>query len=210
MQISPSANVVVPRAELTVTFANWTDSSEPLSYIIFVDGAVSSPMGVSTSRVISAPAAAGAHTLRARIADASGNFTELTHDFTVDATPGGWRSFYFGSPLNAGNAADAADPDADGNSNLFEFVAGLHPANNASRFTQRVTAVPNQPGQKQITFGPVIPGRIYTVKYTGSLANPNWSSLANFSSSDSGSERTITDLSAGPGPRFYRVEVRIP
>ena len=53
-----------------------------------------------------------------------------------------WRQLYFGSGANSGPGADGADPDGDGLTNLFEFVAGLTPTDSASRFNQRIEAVP--------------------------------------------------------------------
>ena len=38
-----------------------------------------------------------------------------------------WRQTYFGSPLNAGSAADGADPDKDGIINLVEFATQRNP-----------------------------------------------------------------------------------
>ena len=38
-----------------------------------------------------------------------------------------WRVSYFGTPANTGNAADAADPDGDGISNLMEYALGSNP-----------------------------------------------------------------------------------
>ena len=43
-----------------------------------------------------------------------------------------WRTGYFGSPANTGNAADAADWDGDGWSNLYEYAVGSNPTNAAS------------------------------------------------------------------------------
>lgn len=39
-----------------------------------------------------------------------------------------WRTQHFGTVVNAGDAADAADPDHDGLTNLLEFSLGLDPA----------------------------------------------------------------------------------
>ncbi|MEK7952547.1 LamG-like jellyroll fold domain-containing protein [Luteolibacter soli] len=54
----------------------------------------------------------------------------VTRSFTltVTTTPGGgWRQQHFGSTLNSGNAADAADPDGDGIENLLERAFSLNP-----------------------------------------------------------------------------------
>jgi hypothetical protein len=117
-----------------------------------------------------------------------------------------WRLQHFLSIENTGNAADTADPDGDGASNHFEFVAGLVPNDATSRFQVRVDAVEGQPDRKSIVFGPVMAGRTYTVKYKTSLGEPVWTSLTNFTSADNGTERTVTDLATG-GARFYQVEI---
>jgi hypothetical protein len=38
-----------------------------------------------------------------------------------------WREEHFGTPENSGNAADSADPDADGIANLLERALGMDP-----------------------------------------------------------------------------------
>ena len=45
-----------------------------------------------------------------------------------------WRTKYFGTPTNTGNAADTADADGDGQRNLAEFYFGSNPTNAASVF----------------------------------------------------------------------------
>ncbi len=44
-----------------------------------------------------------------------------------------WRTTHFGSAANSGDAADAADPDADGVPNLLEYALGGDPDSAASR-----------------------------------------------------------------------------
>ena len=53
-----------------------------------------------------------------------------------------------------------------------------------------------QPGQKRITFSPIIAGRSYVVKSSTTLTSPSWADLTSFTTSDSGNIRTVTDLSA--------------
>ena len=43
-------------------------------------------------------------------------------------TQADWRQFYFGTSSNSGSAADTADFDGDGISNLVEFATGTNPA----------------------------------------------------------------------------------
>jgi len=121
-----------------------------------------------------------------------------------------WRLQYFLTIENTGNAADAADPDGDGQNNLFEFVAGLVPDSAASRFAVRIAPVAGQLGQKAVVFGPVLGGRTYVVKSRASLNAGTWEVLGSFTTSDNGSERTVTDLGAGTGARFYTVEIARP
>jgi methionine-rich copper-binding protein CopC len=121
-----------------------------------------------------------------------------------------WRLQYFGTTDNTGSAADTADPDGDGCNNLLEYVAGLDPTNPSSRFITNAQPVPGQPGQMSISFGPIVSGRTYVVKSASTLINPAWTALSSSSSSESGTTRTVTDLSAGPGAKFYHVEITAP
>ncbi len=118
-----------------------------------------------------------------------------------------WRMQYLLTTENRGDAADTADPDGDGDENLFEFVAGLVPNDAGSRFRVRVEPVVEEPGQKAIVFGPVIAGRTYEVKSKGSLDDPTWEPLESFTMTGEGAERTVIDRSPGEGPRFYIVEI---
>jgi hypothetical protein len=148
--------------------------------------------------------------LKGRIYNGVGNFTELTQNFVVNTAQESWRALHFGTTENVGLAADLADPDGDGANNRFEYVAGLTPTNAVSRFVVRVAPVEGQATQRAVTFGPVVAGRTYVVKYKVSLTDVTWTTLADISTSDNGSERTITDLSAGEGGRFYVVEITKP
>jgi alpha-tubulin suppressor-like RCC1 family protein len=209
MTLTPASPVNAGIAP-TVTFANWTDPSPPLTYSVLIDDVIVSSQGASASRDMAGFATAGLHTLKGRIYDALGNFTEVTQSFTVIATQEDWRKFHFGTTQNVGDAADQADPDGDGATNHFEYVAGLTPTNNSSRFNLRIESVPGRPEQKAIIFSPRVAGRTYTVKYKVSLTDPTWTPLTDIATNDNGIERTITDLSAGSGSRLYQVEITQP
>lgn len=47
------------------------------------------------------------------------------------------------------------------------------------------------------------PGRTYVVEYADSLLNPNWQPLPTVSGD--GSVKTVTDTTATPGQRYYRL-----
>ena len=141
------------------------------------------------------------------------NFTVLDSiadnfgDYAGDGIGDDWQVQYFGqnNPL----AAPALDPDGDGASNLFEFTAGLAPNDPASAFRLSIAPVPGQPARKRIIFSPRLNGRTYTVQSRLTLAAP-WQPLGSSTQSDSGPQRTVTDLNAGGAGKFYRVEIAKP
>lgn len=102
------------------------------------------------------------------------------------------------------------DDDGDGNSNYFEFIAGLVPTNAGSVFKNSVSSVPGQPRQRAIVMSPIISGRTYTVKSSESLSPPTWISLSNPAVSDAGNVRTVTDTAATEAKKFYVIEISIP
>ena len=82
-------------------------------------------LGTHNTSLISSPLAGLAVTSRNAGQVATATFSNLA---VFASTPGNrWRQDYFGSAVNAGNAADAADPDRDGMSNLLERALGLNP-----------------------------------------------------------------------------------
>jgi hypothetical protein len=209
MTLAPASPVDASMA-LTVGFTAWTDGSLPLNYTVLIDNVVVSASGAAASRNITGPAAPGSYTLKGKIADALGNVTEVTQSFTVNTAQETWRFTYFGTTANTGNAADLADPDGDGHDNAFEFVAGLVPNDLASRFTLRIEPVAEEPGQKAIIFRPRLTDRGYVLKYKLSLTDAVWLTVPNITTSDDGDERTVTDLDASGGARFYQVEITRP
>ena len=118
-----------------------------------------------------------------------------------------WQVQYFGldNPL----AAPGFDPDGDGQTNIFEFTAGLDPTDSNSRFKLRIERGPLPPNRREIVFTP-LNGRNYTVEFRNSLTAGNWTPLTNFSIADNGSERTVTDLDATGSTKFYRAKIDKP
>ena len=72
-------------------------------------------------------------------------------------------------------------------------------------FKVAAAPVPGQGGQARIVFGPVQPGFTYTPEYCTDLAAGQWLALSAFTATDTGTQRTVTDLSASGARRFYRV-----
>jgi hypothetical protein len=133
------------------------------------------------------------------------NFDTYASDGIDDA----WQVQYFGLPPNA-LAGPVIDPDGDGQTNLFEYTAGLVPTDPLSRFSLRIAAVPGQPTQKRIIFSPRLSGRSYTVKFRLELTAGTWMPLTGATQNDAGSERTVTDLNATDPAKFYEVEITKP
>ena len=102
------------------------------------------------------------------------------------------------------------DDDGDGNSNNFEFVAGLDPTNANSIFTVQIAPASGQPNQIAISFNPIVIGRTYTVESTDSLTSGTWTPLSGSTSIDVGSERTVTDTGAIGSKKFYKIEISKP
>ena len=104
-----------------------------------------------------------------------------------------WQGQYFGqnNPLAAPNA----DPDGDGQTNQFEFTAGLAPNDPASTFHLQIAPVAGQPSRKKVIFSPRLDGRTYIVEAMPALGG-SWQPLTSSTQSDNGTERTVTDLAA--------------
>ena len=118
-----------------------------------------------------------------------------------------WQLQFFGqnNPL----AAPALDPDGDGQTNQFEFTAGLIPNDPASTFHFKIAPVPGQPLRKNVIFSPRLADRTYLVESRLTLADP-WQPLVSSTQSDNGTERTVTDLNATGAKKFYHVEITRP
>ena len=196
-----------------VSFDYGIDRPNGIAYTTNVAGTPSTVTGSSDTNVsASITGLTPSTTYHFRVNGAAGtdisNGGDLT--FTTLTAQQAWRFTYFGTTSNTGTAADTADPDGDGFSNLFEYVAGLIPTSNASHFSMGAAPVPGQPGRKAITFGPIVAGRTYVVTSKASLTDPTWLPLTSFTTVDNGTQRTVTDLSATGGKKFYRVEITLP
>lgn len=128
--------------------------------------------------------------------------------YAGDGIADDWQAQYFG--LNNPAASPTLDPDGDGQTNFFEFAAGLDPNSRQSRFLLRVDPVPGQSAQVRLVFSPIVAGRNYTVEFSPSLTAGQWAPLTGAIESDNGSERTVIDTSAAGLRKFYRVKVEKP
>jgi len=128
--------------------------------------------------------------------------------YAGDGVADWWQVEYFG--LDNSNAGPDADPDGDGQHNLFEYVAGTIPVDGASCFRLRVENVDGQPTHKHIIFSPRYPSRTYTVHSRLEVETGTFDPLPHTATSDNELERTVTDLDATDPTRFYRVRITLP
>jgi hypothetical protein len=129
--------------------------------------------------------------------------TGLAFTYANDGIPDDWQTIYFG--VANPNGAPTADPDHDGQTNAFEYAAGLDPTDPASRFSLTLHAVPGQPARKNLVFSPRYDTARYTVEASTDVIH--WSPLSDFTTTDSGIQRTVTDLAATGASKLYRVVI---
>ena len=100
----------------------------------------------------------------------NGNDVALTSVTALD----GWRFTYFGTTSNTGNAADLADPNKDGETNLMEFATGQNP--NAA--TTAAPTIARNGGMIEFTYirsvAAMGDGVSFTVEWSDTLAVGSW------------------------------------
>jgi len=138
-----------------------------------------------------------------------GQLTTVTFSYeepTVDSPLETWRQSNFGTISNTGDAADDADPDDDGVTNILEYTAGTDP-NNATDFLQLRPLARTGSAFSVECEGKA--GRIYTLQRTTGL-DGSWISLHSHGPLPGDGTLSLTDESAPEGRAFYRVTVSIP
>jgi len=125
-----------------------------------------------------------------------------------DGIDDAWQVNYFGldNPL----AFPGADPDLDGQTNRFEYIAGTIPTDYESRFRLRIERVDGRPTHRALIFSPRYPSRSYTVQFRTNVASGLFEPLTGALTNDNGVIRTVTDRTATNAARFYRVRITYP
>jgi hypothetical protein len=118
---------------------SWTASSGATSYSVRRStttgtGYALLASGLNTTSYTDTNVTAGTTYYYVVTASKSSPAAESGYSTEVSATPGSsatalqtWRQANFGTTSNTGNAANTADPDADGQSNLLEYALGTNP-----------------------------------------------------------------------------------
>ena len=199
--LDDASTLAVPAASVT-----WSVATGPLTGINASGVATAGNVYQSTAATAQGVLGANSSTLALTVVNVNlDNFGAYAGDALDDA----WQVQYFGQPPNT-NAAPLVDFDRDGQSNAFEYTAGLIPTDATSVFRLRLEAVLGQPSQKRVIFSPRLTDRTYTVKARPSLLTGTFTALGSSSFSDAAQERTVTDLNASGATKFYQVEISKP
>ena len=123
-----------------------------------------------------------------------------------DGMPNGWEDQHGFDPFDPADAQQ--DADADGQSNLAEYVAGTDPrdANDRFRAAQIRRAVPGPGIEVDVA---ARARRVYTLERTADLAHPAWSKVARSRAVARDRNLTLVDTSPPAGTAFYRVKVQL-
>jgi len=114
--------------------------------------------------------------------------------------PDEWYLSYFGEIR-----ADGADSDADGMSNLEEYLAGTHPDDDTSYLGFTELPVSGVPGEFLVRWQSVS-GRWYTVEAATNLSS-GFDSIIETNIPATPPENVHTDNTATVGQRFYRIKL---
>lgn len=189
---------------LAATEPSWSVSFGPLLSV--------STAGVVTAGVVYTNTSAGVSATWQSLAGSLGLTVLNTNPdnfglYAGDSVPDDWQVTHFGvgNPLGVGGQ----DPDGDGQSNLFEYVAGVSPTNQLSRFVFNISSVPAQPAQASLTLTPHFPDRTYVVEGRTNLVTGTWASVSGITN-NTGLVKTVLDPAVSGPRKYYQVRIHKP
>jgi hypothetical protein len=190
-------------APLAAAAVAWGVVSGPLSGVSAGGAATATNVYQDTAAIVSGRANGQSNILSLLVLNTGiDNFANYAGDGIDDA----WQVQYFG--LNSLLAGPGLDPDGDGQTNYFEYVATTIPTDGTSKFRLNVAPVPGRPWM-DVRFSPVSEKRIYTVVGRPLVETGVFNTvLGNIV--DNGTERTLTDTNALGITKFYRVSIEFP
>jgi hypothetical protein len=115
-----------------------------------------------------------------------------------------WRQQHFGTKNPTGLAADSADPDGDGQSNLAEFAAGTNPYRETD-FLKILTA--QKTGGAFTVTADGKSGRTYVLPRRLNLSTGTWDTVVTIGPFTAAQTLILTDLNAPMQNTFYPIQV---
>ena len=168
----------------------YTDLAGPLTATTYTDTGLSD--GATWHYTVTAQGLAGDG-----LASASASATTYT---AVEK----WRLAYFGTAANFGDAADDADPDADGWTNHQEYVSGTAPDDASSSL--RISEL-RVDGDDMVLEFDTVSGRSYRVERSLTLEAGSWTTVQD-GIAGTGAPVEVRDTDGAlPERRFYRLVV---
>lgn len=139
------------------------------------------------------------------VSNEAGAVRSITVPLVVLSTVEVWRQGHFGTTADTGDAADAADPDHDGRTNLLEYATGTNPGAADSGEVAAVGTTTGAAGDHlQLTFLRLAyPEIVYTVEASDTLGGftPIWSSTG---AENANGWKTVVDEAVAVGDRPRR------
>ena len=206
---------------ITPTLADSTATVQ-VNGVTVASGSASNPIALSV----------GGNTINT-VVKAQDGTTTRTYKLTVtrESVIETWRQTYFGTPANTGSAANTADPDGDGITNLMEMAFGTNPIVGSGGKIVVSGGVLNQRGLPDTTvqnlargvdfravYGRrkdyVAAGLTYKVQFSGDLITWDNSTAAPAAIADDGTIEAVTVrypffVSNGLKATFFRVQVTL-
>jgi hypothetical protein len=118
----------------------------------------------------------------------------------------GIEAWLLAHSLPAGSVDD--DSDGDGQCNTSEYAAGTDPTDPMDRF--RILEVSRHSGNNFVKFGPIRPGRQYTVWCSETLGTSSWSNIGQVTPGSTGDHFLFGHPTPSASNVFYRLQVHGP
>lgn len=161
----------------------------------------------STGRLTGSPLVSGVFNLPVTVTK-GGATSAAVLTLTVTTTAlDSWRLENLGTTSTTGDAANSADPDGDGKTNIEEYAAGTAPRNAADFF--RVTST----SRIGTTFTATAEGRAtrtYVLERRTSLDAGPWTTIATAGPLATAATVSLPDPNSPEGPCFYRIRASAP
>ena len=164
-------------------------------------GITFSGTGSARTMVVAPAGTSGSTSLTVTVSDGLATASR-TFNITVLSALDTWRRQTFGTTSNSGIAADSADPDGDGMTNLQEFAAGTDPLD--ARSALRLGQVQVSGSSVTISF-PSILGKSYRLERADTLPASSWTVILDYFTGTGGTMQVVDPNGAAQPTRFYHI-----